>query len=62
MFQVIIVVLEDVDVYHIHALDHVQDQEVTIDMNQVIVEVNHFLLLRIDLRAIDLIQEVSVDK
>ncbi|CAI2172816.1 10184_t:CDS:2 [Funneliformis geosporum] len=59
-FQVIIVVIEGVSVYH-PVPDHVRDQEVMIDMNQVTVEVNHSLLLHIDLHAIDLIQEVTVE-
>ncbi|CAG8556114.1 202_t:CDS:2 [Funneliformis mosseae] len=61
MFQVIIVVIEGVGVYHIPVPDHARDQEVMIDMNQVTVEVNHSPLLHIDLHAIDLIQEVSVE-
>lgn len=62
MYQIVVEVAEGVDVYHIHVPDHDQDQEVMIDTNQVIVEVNHSLLLHIDLRAIGLIQEVVADK
>jgi hypothetical protein len=58
--------VEDIDVFHIHLpdhiQDHVQDQEVMIDMNHLTVEINHFLLLHIDLHVIDLTQEVAVDK
>ena len=61
MCQAVVEVVEDVDMFHIHVPNHVQDQEVMIDTNHLIVEINHFLLLHIDLHAIDLIQEV-VDK